>query len=89
MDENNANPPAGGPAPAAPAEQPAQAKCTKCGGGTSGYKCDMCDAESAEHDPNHACGADHCMPKCAGCSQAASKCSCQSATADQPAQPAV
>lgn len=79
MDDNNVNPPAGGPA---------QVKCSKCGGDTSGYKCDMCDAEAAEHDSNHACGADHCMPKCTGCNQAASKCSCQSASADQPAQPA-
>ena len=52
-------------------------KCSKCNGNTSGYKCDMCDEEAEKHDDNHSCGGDHCMPKCAGCSQAQTKCSCK------------
>ena len=41
-----------------------------------GYKCDMCGAESKEHDENHSCGGAHCMPKCAMCNEAETKCSC-------------
>jgi len=51
-------------------------KCVKCHGTTSGYKCDTCGAESHEHDDHHGCGGDHCMPKCAACSQAEAECSC-------------
>lgn len=51
-------------------------ECTKCQSPTDGYKCDMCGEESATRDPNHACGGDHCMAKCAGCSQAEAKCTC-------------
>lgn len=51
-------------------------KCSKCGMGAEGFKCDSCGAESAEHDPQHACGGDHCMPKCKGCGQAQVKCPC-------------
>jgi len=50
--------------------------CTKCGKETEGYRCDVCGAESAEHDNNHKCGSDHCMPKCKACNEAQSKCSC-------------
>ena len=41
-----------------------------------GYKCGVCGAESASHDENHACGADHCMQKCAACNEAEVKCTC-------------
>lgn len=51
-------------------------KCTKCSGPTAGYKCDMCGVESAEHDATHACGSDHCMPKCSACNEAQANCSC-------------
>lgn len=51
-------------------------KCSKCGKDAAGYKCDMCGAESAEHDATHACGGDHCMPKCTDCNEAQEKCSC-------------
>lgn len=44
---------------------------------TEGYKCDVCGQECPEHDPNHSCGGDHCMPKCSGCGEAESKCSCE------------
>lgn len=50
--------------------------CSKCGGPTEGYKCDMCGAESATHDENHEHGGEHCMPKCKACSQAQVKCTC-------------
>jgi len=50
--------------------------CKKCGRATEGYKCDMCGAEAAVHDPNHACGAEHCVPKCAARKQADGKCTC-------------
>ncbi len=50
--------------------------CSKCEGDTEGFKCDMCGAEAAEHDSKHACGGDHCMPKCKACSQAQVKCAC-------------
>ncbi|MBI4127750.1 MAG: hypothetical protein HY459_01630 [Parcubacteria group bacterium] len=50
--------------------------CTTCGGATSGYKCDMCGEESQAHDENHKCGGDHCVRKCAGCSEAETNCTC-------------
>ena len=50
--------------------------CSKCQGDTEGYKCDLCGVEAAEHDSNHACGGDHCVPKCKSCAQAQAKCSC-------------
>lgn len=50
--------------------------CSKCGGETEGYKCDICGAESATHDDKHACGSEHCMPKCKACGQAQVKCPC-------------
>jgi RecJ-like exonuclease len=50
--------------------------CSKCSGDTEGYKCDMCGTESTTHDAQHACGGDHCMPKCQGCSEAHVKCTC-------------
>lgn len=50
--------------------------CSKCGGETSGYKCDTCGAESAAADPGHACGGDHCVEKCTGCNEAQTKCPC-------------
>ncbi len=55
---------------------PGEYGCKGCGGPTEGYKCDMCGAEAESHDPNHACGGDHCLPKCKGCGEAESKCSC-------------
>lgn len=53
-------------------------ECLKCGGPCEGYKCDMCGAESLEHDPSHSCGEDHCMPKCTACGEAETKCACES-----------
>lgn len=53
--------------------------CKTCGGATEGYKCDMCGAEAKEHDANHTCGGDHCMPKCAACAKAETQCSCKRA----------
>ena len=50
--------------------------CKKCGGETEGHKCDVCGAESKEHDPQHKCGGEHCMPKCKACSEAEAKCTC-------------
>lgn len=55
-------------------------KCKKCEGPVEGYKCDMCGAEAAEHDANHACGSDHCMHKCSGCNEAEAKCGCPAPT---------
>lgn len=55
-------------------------KCQKCGMDADGYKCEICGAESKEHDPNHACGDEpagtHCVLKCSGCDEAETKCSC-------------
>lgn len=51
-------------------------KCVKCGGKTEGYKCDMCGEEAEKHDESHSCGGDHCVTKCAGCSQSETKCTC-------------
>jgi len=51
-------------------------ECSTCQGGIDGYKCDTCGAESVEHDPDHECGSEHCMPKCAGCGEAQVNCSC-------------
>jgi hypothetical protein len=50
--------------------------CSQCGGPTEGYKCDLCGAEAKEHDDGHACGGDHCVPKCTGCNEAQSNCTC-------------
>ncbi len=54
--------------------------CTRCGQGTTGYKCDMCGAESDMHDEQHACGGEHCVKKCVPCNEAESKCSCPPVT---------
>ncbi len=51
-------------------------KCKKCGGDTHGCKCDMCGAELDEHDPNHACGGEHCVAKCSACNEAETNCTC-------------
>lgn len=51
-------------------------KCARPADAPMAYKCDMCNDEAAEHDPNHGCGGDHCMVKCSGCKEAESKCSC-------------
>ena len=52
------------------------AGCTKCGGPTEGYKCDLCGAESAVHVETHRCGGPHCMPKCERCEEAEVLCTC-------------
>lgn len=52
------------------------AKCIKCDNETVGFKCDICGAESDEHDDAHEHGGEHCMPKCAGCNEAQVNCSC-------------
>lgn len=51
--------------------------CKVCKGPTQGYKCDMCGEESPMHKDDHECGSAHCMPKCGGCNQAETQCSCQ------------
>lgn len=54
-------------------------RCKTCGGPTQGYKCDVCGAESPVHVESHGCGGPHCMPKCAGCYEAAALCECEPA----------
>lgn len=63
-------------------------QCIKCGQDTQGYKCNICGAESSEHDDKHGLsddgrpkadhprGAEHCMSKCVGCGQAEVNCPC-------------
>lgn len=51
-------------------------KCKKCDGPAKGFKCDLCGAEAPQHVETHNCGGAHCMPKCAGCSQAEVLCRC-------------
>lgn len=51
--------------------------CAVCLGLTSGYKCAMCGEESASRDPGHACGGEHCIPKCVDCNQAEARCVCE------------
>jgi len=34
--------------------------------------------EAKEHDAQHSCGGNRCMPKCSGCNEAEAKCSCAS-----------
>tara|TARA_Y100000310_G_scaffold345859_1_gene471628 strand:+ start:23531 stop:23731 length:201 start_codon:yes stop_codon:yes gene_type:complete len=53
--------------------------CSKCEGETEGWKCEMCGSESGEHVADHQCGGEHCIPKCKGCAEAESKCTCGSA----------
>ncbi len=53
--------------------------CKKCGKAADSqmpYKCDVCGAESKEHDPNHGCGGDHCVVKCSGCEKSETQCTC-------------
>lgn len=74
-----------------PIAEPA-AKCSTCSMDTAGYKCAVCGEESATHDDTHPCGGENCQPKCVGCNQADSKCSCGAAQTpvgggDQPASP--
>ncbi len=52
--------------------------CTKCGGETEGWKCDICGSLAEEHVDNHECGGEHCIPKCKDCQEAESKCTCSS-----------
>lgn len=51
-------------------------ECKTCGAGADGYKCAVCGEAADEHDPEHACGAEHCQPKCEGCNQAEVNCTC-------------
>lgn len=51
-------------------------ECKNCSGSTEGYKCDMCGAESENHDDKHVCGGDHCVAKCSSCNEAETKCIC-------------
>ncbi len=55
--------------------------CSKCGKTADGYKCEVCGAESAEHDPAHVCGGDHYVIKCSGCNEAHTKCTCEISSA--------
>ncbi len=50
--------------------------CSKCGAEAAGYKCDLCGAEFSALDEGHECGADHCRPKCSGCDEAETNCTC-------------
>lgn len=52
-------------------------KCKKCGKEGEGYKCDLCGAESQEHDHNHSCGGEHCVCKCSGCHKTQTHCDCE------------
>jgi len=63
--------------------------CKTCSGATAGYKCDMCGEECAEHDAAHACGAEHCAPKCVACNESEAKCTCAPAAPEAPVAPAV
>lgn len=51
-------------------------KCNMSADSPMAYKCDMCGAESATHDPNHSCGGDHCVVKCSGCKKSETQCTC-------------
>ena len=51
-------------------------QCTNCTNETAGYKCDMCGSEAENHVADHSCGGERCMPKCTGCNEAQSKCTC-------------
>lgn len=57
-------------------ENPTCKKCGQAADAPMAYKCDMCGAEAAAHDPNHSCGDEHCVVKCSGCHQAETKCTC-------------
>lgn len=53
--------------------------CKKCGmpaDSPMAYKCDMCGAESENHDDKHPCGGEHCVIKCSGCKKSETQCSC-------------
>ncbi|MEY4747738.1 MAG: hypothetical protein RLZZ416_787 [Candidatus Parcubacteria bacterium] len=50
--------------------------CKKCGGPADGHKCDVCGEESEAHVDTHKCGGEHCVPKCAACKEAETKCTC-------------
>jgi len=53
--------------------------CKKCGmlaDMPMAYKCDVCGAESENHDSNHTCGVGHCIVKCSGCKKSETQCSC-------------
>ena len=50
--------------------------CSKCGMPGSGYKCDMCGAESDHRPYDHLCGVAHCVAKCSGCGEAQTYCTC-------------
>ena len=58
-------------------ENPNCKKCDKPADSPDAYKCDMCPAVSATHDPNHSCGGEHCVVRCSGCKEAETQCSCQ------------
>ena len=51
-------------------------KCKKCSKGIEGYKCDMCGEEAEQRDESHACGGEHCVPKCVDCKEPETKCPC-------------
>jgi len=50
--------------------------CSQCEAETKGYKCTECGAVSDEHNSEHACGGDKCLPMCTGCNEAEAKCTC-------------
>ena len=51
-------------------------ECKTCGGATKGFKCDICGSISDAHVETHRCGGEHCVPMCAECEQAETKCEC-------------
>lgn len=53
-------------------------KCPKCSGETEGWKCAICGAESATHDPNHKHEESdrYCTMKCKACQKADVLCTC-------------
>lgn len=51
-------------------------KCKKCGMEGEGFMCEVCSATAAEHDPNHACGGEHCVVKCKPCQKPETQCTC-------------
>ncbi|MDD5110047.1 MAG: hypothetical protein PHI63_02430 [Patescibacteria group bacterium] len=51
-------------------------ECGKCGGSAEGFKCEVCGDEMSDQPQTHGCGADRCLPKCTGCNETQTKCTC-------------
>lgn len=52
--------------------------CAKCGGESDGWKCAICGALSATHNPNHIHQESdrYCTIRCAACGEADVLCTC-------------